>query len=351
MRRFLQNVKDTQRPIYLHSPGGVVEQAFLIGRLLRGRKAVARVGRTIVTACRTGSQTDEGCLKLKAAGGELRAELETRRAMCNSACAYLFLGATAREVAPDAVVGVHSSKLTITFRGHPTADQVAMFRARSIARADRERASFVAGMGISRELTDLISTVKFENVHVLTRSELFRFGIDTRPLAETAWTFETAARPYVRKLALAKRPEDASFQTVEWRLFCDGRDRARMVFIREYAKAAAEMKSVVLTADAGKPAAFGTAPAHIGNYLAWSRSVGSDDMKAMLSVSSLHMEGTTLSPDGKAGQEKFDIDTRGLDSAWTGLLASCAVTPDKVRPAAAGEPAYRALRDKTDAPD
>jgi hypothetical protein len=37
IRRFLQDVKDTQRPIYLHSPGGSVEQAFVIGRLLRSR--------------------------------------------------------------------------------------------------------------------------------------------------------------------------------------------------------------------------------------------------------------------------------------------------------------------------
>jgi hypothetical protein len=27
-------VKDTQLPIYFHSPGGMVEQAFVIGRLL-----------------------------------------------------------------------------------------------------------------------------------------------------------------------------------------------------------------------------------------------------------------------------------------------------------------------------
>src|SRR2546423_8886930 len=51
IRRFLAGVKDMQRPIYLHSPGGNVEQSYVIGRLLRSRKAVARVGRTIATAC------------------------------------------------------------------------------------------------------------------------------------------------------------------------------------------------------------------------------------------------------------------------------------------------------------
>ena len=42
IRRFLAGVKDTQRPIYLHSPGGNVEQSYVIGRLLRNRKAVVR---------------------------------------------------------------------------------------------------------------------------------------------------------------------------------------------------------------------------------------------------------------------------------------------------------------------
>ena len=90
IRRFLRDVKDTQRPIYFHSPGGAVEQSFAIGRLLRSRKAIARVGRTIVAACAAGTQIDDACLKIKTAGGEVEAEITTHHAMCNSACGYLF---------------------------------------------------------------------------------------------------------------------------------------------------------------------------------------------------------------------------------------------------------------------
>src|SRR6185295_9645881 len=119
--------------------------------------------------------------------------------MCNSACGYLFLGATTREVAPDAVMAVHSSRLTLVVHGQVSARQMADFRQSGMANADRERAAFVVSMGINRELDDLIKTVKFETLHVLTRSELYRFGIDKRSLPETPWTFEAAARPYVRK--------------------------------------------------------------------------------------------------------------------------------------------------------
>ncbi|MGY4294700.1 hypothetical protein ACVWXN_002795 [Bradyrhizobium sp. i1.4.4] len=153
IRRFLAGVKDTQRPIYLHSPGGNVEQSYVIGRLLRSRKAVARVGRTIATACAAGTQVDAACLKTKAAGGEVEAELTTYHAMCNSACGYLFLGATSREVAPDAALAVHNSRLVLVFHGHPAAQAVAEYRQRRIANADRDRAAFIAAMGISRGST------------------------------------------------------------------------------------------------------------------------------------------------------------------------------------------------------
>ncbi len=223
IRRFLRNVKDTELPIYFHSPGGTVEQALVIGRLLRSRKAIARVGRTIVAACGSGTQADDACVKIKTAGGEVEAEIATSHAMCNSACGYLLLGATTREVAPDAVVAVHNSKFTLVYHGHPSAEQIAAATDRGIAKADRERAAFIAAMGISHELDDLIRTVKFESPHALTRSELYRFGIDTRSMAETAWTLQTAARPYILKSRWQRSVRMRRFE--RWNGGCSARTR------------------------------------------------------------------------------------------------------------------------------
>jgi len=334
IRRFLRDVKDTQRPIYLHSPGGAVEQAYAIGRLLRSRKAFARVGRTVVAACAAEAQVDDACLKIKTAGGEVEAEIVTHHAMCNSACSYLFLGATTREVAPDAAIGVHNSKLTMVFNGHPSAQQVAAFTERSVAKADRERTSFIQSMGISHELDDLIRTVKFESMHSLTRSELYRFGVDTRKIAETAWTLKTAARPYIHKFALAKK-DDVSFRAMEWRLFCENKDRARLMFIREFDKGASSLNSVIAMVGSEKLVAFGAFPARIGTYEAWSETIGSDAMKILLSASHLEMGEGTLMPDGKTNREIFDIETGGLESGWTQLFASCPAAPNIKRPATA----------------
>jgi hypothetical protein len=339
--RFLRDVKDTRRPIYFHSPGGSVRPSYVIARLLRGRKAVARIGRTIATACAGGTQVDAACLKVKTAGGEVEAELTTRHAMCNSACGYLFLGATTREVAPDAAIAVHNSRLTLLARGPFSAQQIAEFKQRSMARADLERAAFVVSMGISRELDDLIKTVKFESLHVLTRAELYRFGIDTRPLPETAWTLEAASRPYVRKIAAAKQGDGASFRTMEWRLFCENKDRARLMFVRESDPSGGGLKTMMLAAGTDKSVAFGRYPARVGKYEVWSDVVAPDAMQAILAAPRLQMGEGTLSAEGKTTLATFDIDTLGLGTSWTQLLASCRA--NTTRPAAASIPHLNAV--------
>jgi len=331
VRRFLAGVKDMQRPIYLHSPGGNVEQSYAIARLLRARKATARIGRTIVPAC-AGTQVDAGCLKVKAARGEVEAELSTHNAMCNSACAYVFLGATTREVAPDAAIAVHNSRLTFVIHGHPSPQAVAEYRQRQMVTADRDRAAFVAAMGIRRELNDLIRTVKFENVHVLTRLELYRFGIDTRPLTETLWTVEKDVRPYVRKLALEKKGDGAAFRLMEWRLFCENKDRARLMFVREIDETTTGKRTVVITAGTDTSVTFGRSPARIGKFEVWSDAIAPDALKAMLAAAHLQV-GEVSAPDGKADLMTFDIDTTGLEPAWAQLLTSCPAVTTSSKPA------------------
>jgi hypothetical protein len=322
VRRFLAGVKDTRIPIYLYSPGGSVEQSYVIGRLLRSRKAIARIGRTLVTGCTAGSQIDSACLKIKTAGGEVQADLKTYHAMCNSACGYLFLGATTREVAPDAVVAVHNSKLTLIIHGHAPARLVEEIRERDLAKANRERSAFIKAMGISHELDALIATVKFESRHILTRAELYRFGVDTRSFSETLWTLENAARPYVHKTASAKK-DDGAFRAMEWRLFCEAKDRARLMFAREFDQGTAGKTTVMMMAGAEKSVAFGQFPARIGSYEVWSDKVAPDLVSAIAAADHLQMGESSLAADGAHNLSTFDIDTTGLQPAWTKLSAAC----------------------------
>jgi len=330
--RFLHNVKDTQRPIYFHSPGGAVDQAFVIGRLLRSRKAIARVGRTIVAACGAGTQVDAACLKIKTAGGEVEAESATSRAMCNSACGYLFLGATTREVAPDAVMAVHNSHATLVFHGRPTQAQIAATERRIEAKLNAERTAFIAAMGISNQLDDLIKTVKFEKPHSLTRSELYRFGIDTRTMAEAEWSLQAEDRPHIRKVLSVKSRDDASFRTMEWWLYCENKDRGRLLFIREFGMRATVITKVIMMAGSEKPVSFATLPVRIGSFEAWNGTITSAAMNTLLAAPHLQMAEATQLPNGTISQEIFNIDANGLEPAWTKLLVSCPAAPNNVKP-------------------
>ncbi|WP_025036568.1 hypothetical protein [Bradyrhizobium sp. DOA9] len=321
IRRFLAAVKDLQHPIYLHSPGGNVEQSYAIGRLLRSRKAIARVGRTIATGCAAGTQVDAACLKLKNARGEVEAELTTARAMCNSACAYVFLGATSREVAPDAAMAVHNSRLVLAFDGRPDPAAVAEYRRRRLMAADRDRAAFIAAMGISRELDSLIRTVKFESLHVLTRTELYGFGIDTRTLAETSWTLEKEARPFVRKIATAKKDNASTFRTMELRLSCESSKGAPLTFAAEVDEAAAGKSTILIAADADKAA--GGSPLRTGKYEVWRGNIDADMVKAILTSRSLQVRETTPMADDKTDITRFELGLAGLPSQWARLKASC----------------------------
>jgi hypothetical protein len=52
----------------------------------------------------------------------------------------------------------------------------------------------------------------------------------------------------------------------------------------------------------------------------------------MLSAPTLQMGEATSSADGKTRQSTFDIDTSGLEPAWTQLLTSCPAAPVHAKP-------------------
>jgi len=334
--KFLQRNRARNLPLYFYSPGGNLEQALTMGTMLRQSPMVARVGRTVVTECGFEAQDSDVCVKLKQSGRELHGDLVTRNAMCNSACPYLILGASVREIAPDAVLAVHTPKVMLTYHGEaPPESMRAVARARGLERANNLVARYLSKMDVAPGLLDVAKTVPFEGLHLLTRDELDRFRIDSRRLAETAWTFEQAARPFVRKFALVRKPDGASFRTMEWRLFCDNMG-AQVMFIREMDKAATGPDSVTLMAGSEKPVAFGSYPARLGKYEAWNGRITTTALNTVLLAPQLQITlGTTLL-DGRVEQDRFDMDTAGLHATWTRLSENCPKAADRPSPVVSG---------------
>src|ERR1700687_4333992 len=136
--------------------------------------------------------------------------------MCNSACPYLILGAATREIAPDAVLAVHSPKVVVHFNGGiPTQQMRAAATERGMERADLMLSRHVLKMGAEGALLDLAKSVKFESMHILTREEIVRFGIDRREFVETPWTFENSIRSMVRKAAIAKSDAGNAYRILQ----------------------------------------------------------------------------------------------------------------------------------------
>ena len=88
VERFFRERKDTQRPIYFSTPGGEMRDSLAIGRLLRGRKVIGRVGRTVVDAC-PGTQTDDACsLIVEICSGYFSSVTSRMRAQPHGAAAF-----------------------------------------------------------------------------------------------------------------------------------------------------------------------------------------------------------------------------------------------------------------------
>ncbi len=220
-RKFFKPLQDRNLPIYITSPGGNLEQALAMGTFVHAKPAVMRVARTVVRECGFEAQDSDVCIKLKQSGRELTGDLWTRNAICNSACPYFLLGASTREIAPDTSLGVHSAKVITQFLGVvPTAEMLAAATQRGRERSNGLLAGYFARMGADTGLLKLVSTVKFEDVHVLTRAEIIRFGIDRREEVETPWQFENGGRSMAGKVVSQKAEDDDSYRMLQWRLIC-----------------------------------------------------------------------------------------------------------------------------------
>ena len=201
LRQLFEKLGKLKLPIYFHSQGGNLSQGLAIGRMLRARGMTAGVARTLAAKCLPTKTLDE-CAGLVRAHAESEAVLRTDGARCVSACALAIFGATTREIAPDALLGVHST--FVYFADLPRgATQAQLDRAneRGMHRLEKTFSSYIAEMKLGKELFNIIWNTKFEDMHYLTRAELFDLGIDRREPVETGWHFGYQPIPAVGSAA------------------------------------------------------------------------------------------------------------------------------------------------------
>lgn len=322
-RKFLARAGNRNLPFYFSSPGGNLDQALAMGAMLRERRAVARVARTVVGDCGFEAQDSDACIKLKLSGRELHGDLFTRGAACNSACPYLMLGATTREIAADALLAVHSPKVVVYFRGKgvPTAEMKASAARQGIERADRMLASYIVRMGGDIGLLELARTVKFESMHILTRDELVRFGIDRREFVETGWTFENSSRSMVRKAVVERNDAEKAWRATQWRIVCVNAEQFEFDF-RRPAQTGAFFPTLAVSNAASAARYFKSPPVKLQGFEFWSLRLNREEILSLMSETQF-----TFTETSQAGAKRqartVALSNEGLGRALESLIETC----------------------------
>jgi hypothetical protein len=232
-RDFLAALPRRDLPVFFHSTGGSVGQSIALGIILREHKMTAGVGRSVPEGCRNAAVVDDACRRVMGSKREHGARLVTAGARCVSGCVYALMGATVRQVARDAQLGIHSVRVV------PIPGRKPIGRAPDVADIHHVLKSYLAEMGVDPTLIDAAAKISPDRVRFMSRDEIARFGIETRGFYESAWMrHEDVWKQFtVLKLITQAKGEDGKeYRTGSVRMRCLGAaDRIWLGYRREVA--------------------------------------------------------------------------------------------------------------------
>jgi hypothetical protein len=253
LRDFLVPLSGRDIPIFFSSGGGYMGKARDLGRILRAHNISAGVGRTIPAGCRAADATDESCRRLIASRREASARLRTEGARCYSACVEAFLGASNRQVPADARMGVHGTYLESNGRAEKAPHDAGEYS---------ERKRYVIEMGVDPGLVDTAEGVRFDRLHVLTRQEIAKFGVETRGPYETPWMLDAnlARWTLLKSVTQAKgrnetrneAAEGVEYRTGVVRVWCDSTPQIMFSYSRGLRASERDVPSTVRLGIGGR---------------------------------------------------------------------------------------------------
>jgi hypothetical protein len=177
-------------------------------------------------------------------------------------------------------------------------------------------------MGAEPALLGLARTIRFEDMHILTREEIARFGIDRRELAETPWTFENSARGVIGKVAVQTDGGDKSYHTSLWRLVCFNADQFELDFQRK-ALANASLAAVSMSNGGPKPLFLTPVRSKLPGSEFWSLRIDRASLQSLAGLAQFEVAETWQTPDGQRQPHTVKFSSEGLSGALDRLLATC----------------------------
>jgi hypothetical protein len=214
---------DRELPVFFNSPGGLIAPAMAVATILRERRMTVGVARTVPQGCAAAGMADAACRRLVHSQPQVTARLRLHDAGCHSACVYAVIGATTRQFDPGVRVGVHSAR--------------ALSGAASAQAGDLHRALrlHVLTNGVDPALVDLAARVRFDRIHVLSRDEIARFGVETRDPHETPWMAHRETPEVLTLFKAITRPAGTGgpYLTSRLRLRCSADGAMDFAFMRD----------------------------------------------------------------------------------------------------------------------
>lgn len=171
-KKLLKTIGNRRLPVVVTSPGGDVDAALALGRIIRARKLEVGVGKTRFIGCQP-QQKD--CRDNDGRGARYIGIAYSGGAYCNSACPLMLAGGTRRVVGQWAYLGVHqittvhtqvltryqekyrivNGKKKVTSKKVVSRKNVGTRTTYEMSKAqERELAAYLAEMGVGRAVID-----------------------------------------------------------------------------------------------------------------------------------------------------------------------------------------------------
>jgi hypothetical protein len=196
-KRTLKTLKGRQLPVVVSSPGGNVDAALALGRMIRKAKLDIAVGVTVFSGCQPEAKN---CSDNKGKGADYFGMAFDDGAMCNSACPLMFSGGIRRVVGDFAYLGVH--QITTTYKREKllyrttyrivngkkkiistkvvSRKNAGSYKTYEMSKAVEKRLSaYLQGMGIGEGVFTTMKNTPASDIHQLVLENMLRMNLVT----------------------------------------------------------------------------------------------------------------------------------------------------------------------------
>jgi hypothetical protein len=166
----IASLEDRRLPILINSPGGVVDEALAMGRLIRSKRLAVAVARTVLTPCAPSETTcDQHTGKAIASG-----------AICVSACPLILAAGVERYASPWSFIAVHQvlsmqNRQQVIVQGY----KVEYVPVDGAGLADQKIGAYLEDMGVGSPVMEEILATPNKEVHRLSWEDLSNSNLVT----------------------------------------------------------------------------------------------------------------------------------------------------------------------------